>query len=829
MRIGVDLLGVQSPQSRGRGIGRYSRCLLSALAALGESHELVLYAHAGLPDDALEGPLKASVRVVPMAKEVRAAAAIERVLRDDPDRLDVLLVLSPFELHGDYCPPERPLESKPRLAAVVYDLIPWLFQERYLTYEPIARRFYRNLERLRRYDTLLAISEATRQDTVRLLGVSADRVAVLGGAADTEFFRPAPSEPIESEVALRLRRYGIDRPFVFCLASTDLRKNVSGLFDAFALLPVELREAHQLVVACALTGPEADELRRWGVERGIAEHLVLTGEVSDEVLCTCYQRCAAFAFPSLYEGFGLPILEAMSCGAAVIAGKNSSQVEVAGEAAVLVNAHDAADIAANLQAVLTDAPRREWLRSAGRAHALGFSWEQVGSRALEALGSRSRKPSVSRPRPSAAERPPLAFLSPLPVRDSGVADYAMRLLPELSRHYAIDLYREAGFEPDLGRYGAFASSPGLAEFPRRDRVKGYRQILSQVGNSHFHGFLYDLVLERGGVVTLHDLFLTGFHWWRAHQGLDGPVDRGRLLAYIEAEIVASEPERWPELVPLLPGWIEDPEELKRQLVRHDVPMNRRVVEAADAVIVHSRWARDRLAARHPELASRFHVVPHGADAVQPDPRRRAETRASYGLDCGGFLIGSFGILHPQKMNVEGLEAFARIAARWPDATFVFAGPDFGAGEARRAVVSLGLEPRVRFLGRLPDAAFLDLVAAVDIGLCLRRPPTNGETSGALLHLLRHGIPTIVTEADAFAEYPAPAVATVATGPGLIEGLARAMDELLSLPDLRRLASEAALTHVRNQHAWSLVAARYAEVITASEPARERRRRARGVA
>src|SRR5262249_15844197 len=143
-----------------------------------------------------------------------------------------------------------------------------------------------------------------------------------------------------------------------------------------------------------------------------------------------------------------------------------------------------------------------------------------------------------------------------------------------------------------------------------------------------------------------------------------------------------------------------------------------------------------------------------------DPNRRSTTRARFGLPTDALILGSFGILASGKMNVEAIDAFAAVADELPNALLVFVGQDWENGEARTRVEARGLGAPVRFLRHQTDDDFADLIAATDIGVSLRRPPTYGETSGALLDLLRHGVPAIVTEVATFADYPDDAVLKV---------------------------------------------------------------------
>ena len=180
---------------------------------------------------------------------------------------------------------------------------------------------------------------------------------------------------------------GIDRPFVMNVGGLDPRKNTWKLIEAFAALPEGLRDSHQLVLTFATDEWGRGHVLNHAREFGVEDSVVVTGEVTDETLTVLYQRCAAFAFPSHYEGFGLPILEAMHCGAAVIVGNNSSQVEIVGDAGLLANAGDAHDITDKIASLLDDPGHARVLGDRAVERAATYSWEAVSKMRSKGSGS----------------------------------------------------------------------------------------------------------------------------------------------------------------------------------------------------------------------------------------------------------------------------------------------------------------------------------------------------------------------------------------------------------------------------------------------------------
>jgi glycosyltransferase involved in cell wall biosynthesis len=216
-----------------------------------------------------------------------------------------------------------------------------------------------------RIDHILTVSQSSRRDLTGYLGVPQERITVVYPGVELERFRPAGT--YEPTLAAR--------PYVLCVAGADPTKNVEALIGAFARLPLRLREGHDLVlVGDFRRRPELHEhVRRAGVDRQAR----FTGVVNDNRLIHLYQHAALFVFPSRYEGFGLPVLEAMACGCPVISSNASSLPEVAGEAAIMVGPEDTEGLAAAMAGVLSDADLRRDLCDRGLAQAARFSWDRA--------------------------------------------------------------------------------------------------------------------------------------------------------------------------------------------------------------------------------------------------------------------------------------------------------------------------------------------------------------------------------------------------------------------------------------------------------------------
>ncbi len=264
-----------------------------------------------------------------------------------------------------------------KIVVTLYDLIPLVYRDWYLRDPAHKRWFHSRLNLIKDADHVLALSATTRDDAVRLLGLDPNRITVIyGGVSD--FFREAgaPVEAVRRQVMSQLP--AIRGPYVVHPAgAAQYRKNITGAIDSLARLPPQLRDGLQLVVLGFLPASDVTALQERARSQGLADHLVLPGFVSDDLLRQLYQACELCLFPSLYEGFGLPILEAMRCGAPVVTSDRSSTKELVELPEALFNPEDPSDIARVVARVLTDGSLRLRLKEYGLQRNREFTWDRV--------------------------------------------------------------------------------------------------------------------------------------------------------------------------------------------------------------------------------------------------------------------------------------------------------------------------------------------------------------------------------------------------------------------------------------------------------------------
>ncbi len=391
MRIVIDMQGAQTA-SRFRGIGRYTMAIAQAIARNRGTHEVILVLN-GLFDQSIEPLRRAFTDLLP-AQNILVWQAPGPVNVSDPANLwreevaeqlreaflaslqpDVVYLSSLFEgFVDDAITSVHRFDSQALVCTTVYDFIPLLNPEQYLAPNPIYARYYeKKISEMKKADLFLAISQSSRREAIEYLGIKPESVVSIAAACDESFASISVEETTRQAL---LGKWGITRPFILYTGGADHRKNLSRLIQSFTALPHEIRTTHQLVFAGKLSSVEIAHLENTAATHGLPlADLRLTGFVTDDELVAAYNLCRLFIFPSWHEGFGLPPLEAMSCGAAVITSNTSSLPEVMGMEAALFDPFSVEAITAKMQQALTDEVFRGQLVANGRRQARKFSWD----------------------------------------------------------------------------------------------------------------------------------------------------------------------------------------------------------------------------------------------------------------------------------------------------------------------------------------------------------------------------------------------------------------------------------------------------------------------
>lgn len=369
MQVLYDLRGAQTLHHPERGIARY---VASHARALAEREDM-----GGLRGLVDERPLPP---VAALLAERGGLVTPRQLGPRSPQAPAIHHIGSPFELELtiDAMVPAALRTDATARVVTLYDVIPLVYPEALQGWGARAWRHRANL--VRSADLVLCISDFTAADGVERLGLDGPRVVVIGtgvsGAA------PVPTGPVSPAASLIP---GLEPSFLLYSGGTDHpRKNLPRLLAAYAGLDPGLRRRHQLVVVGRVSEGTQDDLARRARDLGIAERLLLTGFVPDDVLRWLYRACRLFVYPSEYEGFGLPIVEAMMNGAPVVASAGTSCADLVADPRAAFDPHDAGSMATVIARALTDEALLDDLRERGSALAARHRWQDVAGRTVAA-------------------------------------------------------------------------------------------------------------------------------------------------------------------------------------------------------------------------------------------------------------------------------------------------------------------------------------------------------------------------------------------------------------------------------------------------------------
>ncbi|WP_298220052.1 glycosyltransferase, partial [Halothiobacillus sp.] len=815
MRIVIDMQGAQA-SNRLRGIGRYSLSLALAMARNRGDHDLHI-ALNGLFQNTIE-PIREAFNGLIPKENIHVWQAVGPVAELDTNNAarrrsaqlmreaflaslkpDVVHVTSLFEgLVDDAITSIALFGQDIPTAVTLYDLIPYIHPKPYLENPTVEKWYQAKIEHLRRAHLWLAISDSSRREGIKHLGLPEEWVINISSDVDAHF-KPMEISPDE-EQSIR-QKYGLPRPFVMYTGGIDYPNNIEGLIRAYARLPQQLRRDHQLAIVCSVQPEQRAMLERLAKEQGLDNgELALTGFVPDEDLLALYNLCALFVFPTWHEGFGLPALEAMRCGAPVIGANTSSIPEVIGWQEALFDPHSDEGMTAAIQRGLTDEGFRNQLVRHSQTQAEHFSWDESARRALDAMQRlhSNMKPQNAETNQNLAQRyrPKLAYISPLPPERSGIADYSAELLPALANFYEIEVIVD---QTDVKDRWIKEHCPIRSVNWFKENHHQFDRVMYHFGNSHFHQHMFPLLDSVPGVVVLHDFFLS------------------HLQAYRDMHGVA--PHAWAQALYSSHGY----HAVKDRYTASDTadvvwhyPANLPALQRAHGVIVHGVYSQ-KLATQWygPNAAADWRVIPHLR--VPAEPLNRGAIRHQLGFEPDDLIICSFGLLGPTKLNHRLLQAFLSSPLIGnPKVQLVFVGENHSGEYGQDLLQTIsGSEyaKRIRITGWTDTETFRAYLATSDIAVQLRTL-SRGETSGTVLDCMNYGLPTIVNTHGSMADLDENGVWMLPDDFD-DEDLVAALTTLANDRELRQQLGSKALAIVRTKHAPQACAQMYFEAIEQS--------------
>jgi glycosyltransferase involved in cell wall biosynthesis len=814
MKLIIDLQACQTTGSRDRGIGRYTFSLVDAMVRDCREHEVLIAINRAFPEtigptrDRFSGVLPPENVIVwgglLALEEMEAKNLGRRLLAERAKETlfkslgaDVVYTTSLFEGLGDSSVTSVSNDLTNINAVTLYDLIPYIHPQLYLADERVEDWYKRRILQLQQSDVALAISESSRREGIDYLGLPEHATVNISCAADSIFHPLNISTQLEAEIR---QKYSLQKQFVMYTGGIDFRKNIEGLIESYADLPSQLRATHQLAIVCRVRPEDVARLSALAAQAGLNEgDVIFTGFVSDEDLAMLYNLCKIFIFPSIHEGFGLPALEAMSCGAAVIGSNCTSIPEVIGRPDALFNPLSRQDITAKLSRALSDQDFLLDLKESGLKRADGFSWKRSGSLAWDALENcvedrqrTSRFRAMDSVSPKQDTLPTLAYVSPIPPDKSGIATYSAMVVPALCQHYQIDVVCDIESTDEWIKRNIKIIS--YKEF--RENAGNYDRIVYHFGNSHFHTRMPELLKEAPGVVVLHDFFLSGLFWTLqasgAERALDAELEHSHGHFALADHLYHADPAR--------------------SMAKY--PCNLSVLENATGVISHSAYSR-QLAERWYGISdhSRWSIVPLPWSAAKTAPSRD-EAREMLGIKPNTFVVCSFGIIYsPTKLNDVILDAWADSnLGQTDDSLLVFVGQggDISFDTQFERLAKTGKITNCKVTGYVSDTEYQAWLHASD--LCVQlRAKSRGESSAAVLDGMVAGKNVVVNAYASAVELPDDVVTKLSEKPGKDE-LANILKQFHDSPHLSAEIGNRAASYVRAVHDPAIVSAQYANII-----------------
>ncbi len=397
MKIAIDINELTLKQNT--GVKVYTREIVRALGQVDKENKYLLYCCGGTKFCVQKGikfyaptnnnfKLKTSKSLLPFWTYLKFPREIKK---DKPDTLFMPIQATPFL--------KKPRDIK--LVITVHDLAFLLFPK-YFTFKDRFLLNFHTKRAVQMADRIIVPSEATKNDIIKFYGVNEDKIKVIyHGVVSCHCEEERRSNPVTTCDSCNIESYEIDngivaslcgaprndKKYILFVGSIQPRKNIVRLIEAFEILKSRRDEALPRLYIAGAKGWMADEIYKKAKESKFSDDIIFKGSVSDDELADLYKNAAIFVLPSLYEGFGLPILEAMSYGIPCVISDNSSLSEIAGDSALLVDAYNPNDIAEKMNVLLNNEELRKELSEKGIENARRFSWIEAARKTLAVLSS----------------------------------------------------------------------------------------------------------------------------------------------------------------------------------------------------------------------------------------------------------------------------------------------------------------------------------------------------------------------------------------------------------------------------------------------------------
>ena len=638
--------------------------------------------------------------------------------------IDVFVVTCPFAGSLHY---KRAWFGEIGTFVIFYDLIPYIFKENYLPSREMLVNYNSDLKFVGECDHVFSISESSREDLVRFADIPKERISVIYGTADDKFRKITDCHPEKLQ-----KKYGIKKDkYILCVPADDERKNIAGLIKGFALLPDDMKNAFQLVIACKICKESVDHYMGIASSCNIESRVIFTNFISDVELIELYNGAEIIAFVSKYEGLGLPVLEGYQCGKICVTSNNSSLKEVAGNAAIMVDPYSNKSVADGMQKALTLSvkEKNDRLMEAERLRKEKFNKYAMADAAYNSIKQFAERKGGCKH--DGVNK--LAVFTPLPPVQSEISDFSVDIISGLAKNIKeIDVIVD-GYETDCV-LPSNVKIISLVAFKNKMKCNYYDEILYEFGNSEYHEYMIEMIRDYPGIVELHDINLQDLVLCLSGKSEDC---LGTYRDFLKYDLTDTEIDN----------------KLKRSGMDYDpdLVLNGFVSRYAKKLIVHSEWGKKEILERHIKDVS---VIPHYVQSVS-SCSPKGGLREKYGFSRGDLIIAAFGMVHETKRVIPIIHALSKLNEHDYDFKMIFVGKTLSLDferEIKRLLVKFNLWDKVIITGYAELSVFIDYMKMCDIAVNLRYP-YHGENSGALSRLMGMGKPVIINAIGSFDEVP----------------------------------------------------------------------------
>jgi glycosyltransferase involved in cell wall biosynthesis len=785
MKILIDGQTLSTPEIH-RGIGEVFLQVLTNLVKQERENEFFLAVYGDYKKEAI-GEICDKITLLDLGKHLNVSKPSSEeytrtIIRHISEKnIDCFWIPNPVMPNVNFI--KTSLEC--RVIVTFYDLIPYIFKRHYLNawQNDVKNEYLERLRNLKTFaDFILPISDSTKNDLIRQLKISPAKMKTL-----------YPGLKRFADENLGIPQYCPHEKYILYVGGFDPRKNMERSVRAFKQL-VDTYHHNELkyIIVCGCDQETKENFLNFVQAQGLSGKVELTGHVSDFELIALYRNAEVLFFPSLYEGFGLPVAEAMAVGIPVAVSNRSSLPELVDNAGLLFDPENIDEMAEKLHRILTEPDLRKSLISRGLQVSQKFSWIALAGQYLEIIES---QPPVevleSGKNGNVIQNKPLkiAFFSPINPQVSGISQYSEELLPELQKYADIDLFLDKGIEPEnseiAGKFRYFC----YTEFDDRVKTEHYDAILYQIGNNTLHQYIYRTSLRYPGIIVLHDYVIHPFI-------RRVTLDQGKILTYLSEILHIEPPHKKKNLIRQI---------LKKGFYSVDVfeyPLNDRIIKASKKVIVHSQYVR-KLLKGYPNVF----VIPQGHFSDDCSEGILFENKKLLHLDCNDLIISVFGFINRNKRIDVVIRVFNRLQEEFANIRLLLIG---AINMDSEGVIKVNVDT-INVIGYVSDDLYYKYLSVSDIVINLRSP-TMGETSRTLLDAMGFGKPVIVSNIGSYRETPDSCCWKVDIDENEEELLYQYLRELIINPKLREVMGNNGREFVRKNNDWKKIALKYIDIL-----------------